>query len=92
VGALMVTLMIVGNAEGERRCDERCYDAKSPVSECECCCNGRNHGAGRGQAEVNTAEHATQMLKDYCERKNLVGSELWAAVQRNLDLFRGGAE
>jgi hypothetical protein len=48
-----MTLMTVGNSEGERRCDERCYDAKG--TKCTCCCGGRNHGKGLQQALENSA-------------------------------------
>jgi hypothetical protein len=40
----MVTLLSVGNSEGERRCDARCHDATEP--DCDCICGGRYHGKG----------------------------------------------
>jgi len=41
-------------------CDVRCYDATAPA--CACICGGRNHGAGRQQAVINTSEHALEWL------------------------------
>ncbi len=40
----MVTLLSVGNSEGERRCDARCHEATEP--DCDCICGGRYHGHG----------------------------------------------
>ncbi len=40
----MTTILTVGNSEGERTCNAKCYDAKGPV--CTCCCGGKNHGVG----------------------------------------------
>lgn len=48
----MSTLLTVGNSEGQKRCDAKCYDAVSP--HCDCCCGGRNHGVGRETAIGNT--------------------------------------
>lgn len=36
---------------GSRRCNWRCYEAKS--DECRCQCNGVNHGVGAEQAREN---------------------------------------
>jgi|WetSurMetagenome_2_1015567.scaffolds.fasta_scaffold266291_4 hypothetical protein len=41
-------------SDGERHCDERCYDAK--WCGCSCICGGKNHGVGLKQALAN-AEH-----------------------------------
>lgn len=57
----MAVLIRVGNSEGERLCDERCYNATT--SHCDCCCNGMNHGKGRQQAEANTAKAGREMLQ-----------------------------
>jgi hypothetical protein len=48
----MVTLLSVGNSEGERRCDARCHQATEP--DCDCICGGRYHGQG--------LQHARQQL------------------------------
>jgi len=56
-----MTLITIGNSEGERRCDARCYDAKGP--DCDCVCGGRNHGKGLQAAQEQTAEHARELLK-----------------------------
>ncbi len=57
----MATLMIVGNSEGEKRCDAKCYDAKHPV--CNCCCGGMNHGKGLGGALQATENLCLENLK-----------------------------
>lgn len=57
----MATLMTFGNSEGERRCDERCYDAKH--EKCDCICRGMNHGKGLAQAMVNTCEYGKTLLE-----------------------------
>lgn len=50
----MTTLIIVGNSEGERRCDEKCYNAQGSI--CKCCCGGRNHGVGLQKAVDQSME------------------------------------
>jgi hypothetical protein len=58
----MVTLIswhTSGGAEG--RCDAKCYEAREPA--CDCICGGRNHGAGRQQAETNTMELAEKWVE-----------------------------
>ena len=48
-----MTLIETGNGDGTTgRCDARCYDATGP--ECNCCCDGMNHGVGRNNAVENT--------------------------------------
>lgn len=48
----MATLIYVGNSSGcVGRCDAKCYDATSP--DCDCICGGKNHRAGRQQAQQN---------------------------------------
>ena len=85
----MVTLMTVGNSDGQRRCDERCYNATGP--ECECCCNGLNHGKGLSTAQGNTQEFAYQMLEEYEKR---TGKKVdWVQLDRSVipeqtDLFK----
>ncbi len=54
-------LMTVGNSEGERRCDAKCYNATS--KNCGCICGGMNHGVGLKQAKANTSEHAEQLAE-----------------------------
>lgn len=60
-GRGMTTLLIVGNSEGERRCDAKCYNATAP--ECDCCCGGKNHGAGKAKAMSNVRELAEEWCK-----------------------------
>ena len=43
------------------RCDAKCYNAWEP--ECDCICQGRNHGAGKQQAIDNTRELAESWLE-----------------------------
>jgi hypothetical protein len=50
----MTTLLTVGNSEGSRRCDAKCYDAKGSI--CRCVCGGRNHGKGLDEALSNCRE------------------------------------
>lgn len=57
----MATLMTVGDNNGERRCDEKCYGAEGGV--CSCICGGMNHGVGLKAAAANTQEHAKELLK-----------------------------
>lgn len=53
----MSTYLRVGNSEGERRCDERCHNAK--CAECDCCCGGRYHGKGEGSPQMERELEAT---------------------------------
>jgi hypothetical protein len=55
----MAVLITVGNSEGDRRCDAKCYNAEG--DKCDCVCGGMNHGAGLSKALVNTADHAEQI-------------------------------
>lgn len=57
----MTTLMTVGNSEGERRCDARCYEGTG--SDCDCICGGMNHGKGLEAARDNTREHGRRLLE-----------------------------
>jgi hypothetical protein len=51
----VTTLITVGNSEGiVGRCDAKCYNAAGP--DCDCICQGRNHGKGKAQAVELTAE------------------------------------
>lgn len=59
----MTTLITVGDNYGSRRCDAKCYDAES--SECDCVCNGRNHGAGLQQAQENVKQYAEKILAEH---------------------------
>jgi hypothetical protein len=80
----MTTLIRVGNSEGERRCDAKCYDAIHP--ECDCVCGGMNHGKGAAGALENTRCHAESILKVYKER---TGEDAEILPQQG-DLFGGG--
>lgn len=64
----MTTLITIGNSDGQRRCDAKCYDAVTPVADCDCCCGGRNHGAGKDRAMQQTADQARAWLKAYGEK------------------------
>ena len=58
----MTTLIAVYTSEGcVGRCDAKCYDAAE--EECDCICQGRNHGAGKQQAVDNTRELAESWLE-----------------------------
>ena len=53
----MTTLIAVYDSEGcVGRCDAKCYEAD--WDDCDCICQGRNHGAGKQQAIDNTRELA----------------------------------
>lgn len=58
----MCTLIIVGNSEGQRRCDARCHDAITPT--CDCVCGGRFHGKKTGSDELKESvqEFGHEML------------------------------
>lgn len=58
----MPTLMTVGNSEGERRCDAKCYDAID--SHCTCICGGVNHGVGLKAAQGNCQKIAETICED----------------------------
>jgi len=60
----MTTLIAVYTSDGcIGRCDAKCYNAKD--LECDCICNGLNHGAGVGRAVQQTREHLSSMIKAY---------------------------
>jgi hypothetical protein len=61
--AFMATLITVGNSEGQRSCDAKCYDATGP--QCDCVCGGRNHGVGIKKAQENTHELAKEIAEEY---------------------------
>jgi len=50
-----VTVYAVGDNNGQRRCDKRCYDAK-PGTHCDCICGGRNHAQGLLEVLRNQTE------------------------------------
>jgi hypothetical protein len=76
----MATLIAVYNSEGcVGRCDARCYDAEEP--RCDCICGGKNHQAGRAQAEDNTRELAESWL----DQMTAGGVEI-ARVDRSLEV------
>ena len=52
----MTVMIVKGTGDGQRRCDERCYNAKG--KRCTCVCGGKNHGVGQEQANKNTKEMA----------------------------------
>lgn len=58
----MVTLISWATSGGETgRCDAKCYNAAE--DECDCCCGGMNHAAGREQAEQNTLDMAERWIE-----------------------------
>lgn len=57
----MATLITVGNSDGERRCDEKCYGAEGGV--CNCVCGGMNHGKGYKAAAENTQQYGKELLE-----------------------------
>ena len=77
----MATLIAVYNSEGcVGRCDSKCYDAKHP--DCDCICNGRNHGAGQQKAIENTREMVEGWIDEYAKRKGL--SDFTSEINRAL--------
>jgi hypothetical protein len=70
----MTTLIAVYTSKGcVGRRDARCYDADEP--ECECICNGRNHGAGKQQALDNTRE----LAESWTEHARAAGQDITLA-------------
>lgn len=63
--------MLVGNSEGERRCDAKCHNAKEPG--CDCICGGRYHGCGN-------SEIAQGNLQKDCEG-GVWGEDMMKAVE-----------
>ena len=57
---MIALLAVYGSDSCTGICDVRCYDATACA--CACLCGGRNHGAGRQQAVINTSEHALEWL------------------------------
>jgi hypothetical protein len=75
----MSTLIAVYTSEGcIGRCDARCHDAHEP--DCDCICAGRNHGAGREQAIINTQQHAEAWLTRIANRRGLDRDRVVALV------------
>jgi hypothetical protein len=66
------------------RCDAKCYEAQSPICECDCICGGRNHGAGQQRAEENTRKHCEAWIETYINNKGIVGGK----GEVNPDLFQ----
>jgi hypothetical protein len=66
----VTTLIALYTSDGcVGRCDAKCYDAAQP--ECDCICQGANHGAGKRLAIDNTRawaetwiDHARQNGQD----------------------------
>ncbi len=70
----MATLLTVGNSEGERRCDAKCYDAEG--GDCDCVCGGKNHGAGLQRALENTRELGERWLEQAAAHQGCTIAEL----------------
>lgn len=80
-----MTLLSVGNSEGTRRCDQRCYGASGGA--CECCCQSINHGAGLYQAIANTRDMAGRWIAAYEERTGAPVEFELAIEVRQRELF-----
>lgn len=71
--------MTLGNSEGERRCDARCYNAKS--AKCTCICGGMNHGKGESVAAALTEDHALTLLERWRDAGVTLAPELLKALE-----------
>lgn len=79
----MSTLIAVYNSDGcVGRCDAKCYEATTP--HCDCICGGKNHGAGKQQAEENTRQYCNEMIEKYVKDKNIIDGK----GEVNPDLFQ----
>jgi hypothetical protein len=78
----MATLITVGNNNGERRCDEKCYGASGGV--CTCVCGGMNHGKGLKAAQQNTIEYGKELLKKIKKENPGMKANI-EAIQQNLE-------
>lgn len=47
---------------GHKRCDARCYNAKSKV--CKCICKGENHGVGEQEAFTRSMLKSLEEIAD----------------------------
>ncbi len=70
----MTTLLTVGNSEGQRRCDARCYDAEGGA--CDCCCGGKNHGVGLRRAVEQTQQLAEKWIQAAAQRQGCSVAQL----------------
>lgn len=71
----MTILIAVYNSDGcVGRCDAKCYEAHEP--DCDCICQGRNHGAGLKRAVDNTRELADAWIESYSCEHHLTGA-MW---------------
>lgn len=74
----MTTLLSVGNSEGTRRCDARCYNAQH--SGCDCICRGKNHGAGLERTSENTRALAEVWIDRYAADRGISRDQLKAEL------------
>lgn len=58
----MTTVLSQTISDVTRRCDAKCHNAKGP--NCECICNGMNHGGGYAQAVQNNYDLFESILED----------------------------
>ena len=60
-----MTLISYHSSGGDkgRRCDARCYNAKSAA--CDCICRGMNHGKGLNVAVEQTSRLAASWIERY---------------------------
>jgi hypothetical protein len=64
----MATLIEIRNNNGlVGRCDAKCYEAFKP--ECDCVCEGHNHGVGLTQAQANTEAITKRVIKKYSKEE-----------------------
>ncbi len=70
----MATLMAVYNSEGcVGRCDANCFNAVH--QDCECICQGANHGVGEALAIKQTAKRAEKWIADYAQARKIGNHE-----------------
>jgi len=75
----MTTLITAETSEGERRCDARCYNART--EECRCVCLGHNHGVGESMARANTDTMARNQLRQMDEAGSKDASEILQSIE-----------
>lgn len=71
---------------GRRRCNWRCYEAKSP--ECRCQCNGVNHGVGETRARENFQRLGLLWKTPSNQAQQSTGDALWLGLYRKLHCIK----
>lgn len=78
----MTTLIAIYNVDGfVGQCDARCYNAKQP--NCDCICQGKNHGVGIHAAAQNTLRETAAWLEQQ-NPDGIADREITAKVARQL--------